>query len=331
MQHRIGSLDQPPETLFEGYPLYFAQNVVSIEAIHDKEETFGWLTTVSENQTSSPEHYYLYIDGKPDEPFGHWVFESGIFLTLFFLLKKQYPSLQLLSFNPKKYKQVFYNSLGLDSNSVVYTLQPKNTVIFTQWNSLGDHDIQRGKLFRHYSRGLYDLLVGHALPFAKPIDILYLPRGVNENYKSNDRYIPAQAGLLGSIKSVFPNTIIYHTDTTTTISEQIHIVRSSKIILLDYGSSLLVNGYFAHDSLVVVLGDFGHIHCKNPKPYTLLQETLARRNNYVYLPVHYDASTILTILREGVETGFQVHHHHYRCWRFLEGKTCDQCLASPLD
>jgi hypothetical protein len=170
--------------------LYFVENVVSIEAIHDKEEKFGWLATVSEHQKTSLEHYYLYIDGAPNDPFGHWVFESGIFLPLFFLLKKQYPLLQLFSFNPKKYKQIFYNSFGIDTNSVAYALEKNNTVIFTQWNSLGDHNTQRRELFRQYSRNFYESLVPRGMSLEKPIDILYLPRGKNENFVPNDRTIP---------------------------------------------------------------------------------------------------------------------------------------------
>jgi hypothetical protein len=330
MQRRIGAIDEQTNTMLGKYPLYFAHNVLSIESIHDREEKFGWLITESERKEDTSMNYYFYIDGKADDPFGHWVFESAIYLPLFFLLKKEYPSLRLLSMNPKKYKDVFYKGFGLEPHDISLILEPTNIVIFTQWNSLGDHNVLRRELFLDSARSFYTSLVPHSLALPKSIDILYLPRGSKENFKHNDRTIPAQPALIESIQSLFPNTVIYDTDTTSNICEQISILRSSKIILLDYGSSLLVNGYFAENSLVIVLGDFGHIHCKNPKPYLLLQETLRRGCNYIYIPVHYDAPSILGILAESIQTGFQVHQHKYTCWRFLEGKDCDKCESSPL-
>jgi hypothetical protein len=272
----------------------------------------------------------LYIDGKADEPFGHWVFESGIFLPLYHRLKKQYPLLRLLSMNSKKYKQIFYNGFRLNQEDISSEVEKTNTVIFVQWNSLGDHSIPRRYEFLNHAQSFYESLVTPKEKIKKSIDILYLPRGTKENYKSNDRHIPAQDTLLRSICSHFPSTVIYNTDETTNVCEQIHLVRSSKILLLDYGSSLLVNGFFAEDCLIVVLGDFGHIHCKNPKPYLLLQESLKRGCRYVYVPMECPADLLIGFLAESILKGFQIHTHRYNCWKLFENHECAECSSYPL-
>jgi hypothetical protein len=330
MSRRIGSLDEEPSEKLEDYSLYFAHNVRSIEAIFDNEEKFGWMVKEDNKDVEHIPFYYLYIDGKPDDPFGHWVFECGIYLPLFFLLKKKYSSLRIFSKNPKKYKEIFYNAFGIEGREISSDLESNNTVIFTQWNSLGDHSFPRRNEFLKHAQSFYNHLVPQGANLQKPIDILYLPRGTKENFKSNDRHIPAQDILLSRIQSYFPSTIVYDTDNTTNICDQINLVRSSKIILMDYGSSLLVNGFFAEDSIIIVLGDFGHIHCKNPKPYLLLQESLKRGCRYIYLPMHCPAELILHFIAESLVKGFEIYTHKYNCWKLFEGHTCEECTSYPL-
>jgi hypothetical protein len=328
MQRRIASLDDIPTSILDDYPLYLAYNVTSIEPVMNSDARFGWLVTESERSVS--EHLYLYLDGAADDPFGHWVFESGIFLPLFHRLKTRYPTIHLFSTNPKQYKEVFYKGFGIDTTDVVSAVEANNTVIFTQWNSLGDHDITRRTKYCIFLDSFYKSLISPLGNVDKTIDILYLPRGVKENFKINDRHIPAQRYLLDKIQSFFPTTVIYNTDTTTNIREQIQLVRSSKIILLDYGSSLLVNGFFAENSNIIVIGDFGHVHCTNPKPYMMLQETLKRGCNYMYLPIDCPAMYLLQVIYETIQHNFQPHTHIYNCWKKRELNDCHECLSNPL-
>jgi hypothetical protein len=187
MQRNIGSLDQPPEKYLEGYPIYFSKNVSSITAIRDKEELFGWSIVENQLQTAEEGQIYLYIDGASDDPFGHWVFECGIFLPLYCILKKHIPSVKLLSFNPKKYKQIFYTGFDVNESDITGELVPNNVVLFTQWNSLGDHIPERRDRFLYYARAFYHALVSKMPRLEKPISFLYLPRGIKENYKSRLR------------------------------------------------------------------------------------------------------------------------------------------------
>jgi hypothetical protein len=91
-----------------------------------------------------------------------------------------------------------------------------------------------------------------SIPHTKTIPFLYLPRGIKENMTgTNDRKYDVQPILKELIVSM--GGVVYETDNTTDLSEQIAMVRSSKYIILDYGSSLWVNGLFACDSRIICL------------------------------------------------------------------------------
>jgi hypothetical protein len=47
--------------------------------------------------------------------------------------------------------------------------------------------------------------------------------------------------------------VVYETDKTTRLDEQISIVSRANIIILDYGSNLWVNGCFANNSVILCL------------------------------------------------------------------------------
>lgn len=315
MQRRIGSLDIPPEKYIEGYPIYIAENVKTINAIRDKEEYFGWSIEEANGGISETTQICLYVDGAHDDPFGHWVFECGIFLPLYCVIKRHIPNLRLLSYNPKKYKTIFYKAYDIDESDIVSKLDEKNVVFFTQWNSLGDHIPERRDRFLQHVRLFYDTLISKMPPLSKPTSLLYLPRGIKENYKSNDRTISAQGQLIEHITNAIPNSRIYDTDDTENILDQLTVVRSTKYILLDYGSSLLVNGFFGENTTFFVIGDFGHIHCKNPKPYLMLNETIRRGCKYYYIPVHWPAFYILSFVIQQMNNPDEGYKHSCICWK----------------
>ena len=134
--------------------------------------------------------------------------------------------------------------------------------------------------------------------------------------------IPGQRELRTILTSYIPTAVIYDTDTTSSMRDQIELVRSARVLLVDYGSSLLVNGFFCQDSHIYVLGDFDHIHCKNPKPYFLLQDTLQRNCKYTYLPPHLPGHLIINLIANDIINGGSPFQHTYRCW-----KSCLECSS----
>ena len=54
--------------------------------------------------------------------FGHWIYESAIYLTYFSKLKSKYPELHIVvNKNPKRtYKTLFFKALGIDENDIYW-------------------------------------------------------------------------------------------------------------------------------------------------------------------------------------------------------------------
>ena len=205
-------------------------------------------------------HYYFSIETCSQDAFGHWVFESAIFFPLYFELKEKYPKLKILLKEQKNYKNLFFNHFGIEGLS--YELKLPNTVIFPKFIHLSA--IRNEFLSRFPLQEFLSHLLKNCPTLEKDIPILFLPRQSKENCYKNDRVcdytdIPEHTSM------------IYNTDTTTVLQDQINLVRRAKTIILDYGSSFSVNGMFAENSRIIVLGIFDH-HTKYPLPVKMYQE-----------------------------------------------------------
>lgn len=255
-QVKTGSVDTQPNFFIDGFPFYTVENVVNIEPNHtgvsENDCIFGWnVAQLNIDQTNTPKQYYLYFDTKFDDAFSHWVFESAIFLPFYTQLKEKYPSLKILCKQYKNFKQSFFKAYMLETD-VVYSIDTyENVVIFPRYTT--HHIRKRDEKHREILDIFYKSLVKDSAEVVKDIDILYLPRGSRENYKGNERLLDCQEKLIEYLKD-YPNAMIYYTDSTVNIVEQIHIIRRAKKILLDYGSNFLVNGFFAKNSEIVVIG-----------------------------------------------------------------------------
>lgn len=53
--------------------------------------------------------YYLIIDTKDYDAFGHWVFESAIYIPFYIKLKEIYPNIKIHLKSKKKFKDIFLN------------------------------------------------------------------------------------------------------------------------------------------------------------------------------------------------------------------------------
>ena len=124
----------------------------------------------------------------------------------------------------------------------------------------------------------------------------------------------------------FPSSVIYFTDNTKNIRDQITLVRRAKILIVDYGSNLLFNGFISEATKILVIGDFGHMHCKNPTPYLMIKETLMRGCEYYYLSMRVSCMEVLNKL-EGLINANEVQYKHtLRCWKMVEkNESCNGC------
>lgn len=269
----IGQNNTPPSFIIDDYQFDVQNGVTNISIQH--RDNYGWDIQYTDIDDSEVEEYYYYIDGIYDDAFSHWTHESGIYLYIFNKLKERYPRIKLLSFRKKGFKSIQYEAYGISPVTTIESI--KNKIIFIKTCSQADHT--ECEIYLTQVRRWYYHLKSLRPTVEKDIDILYLPRGTPDDYKGNDRSIPIQSSLIECINSL-NNTLVYFTSNTTNIADQISIIHRSKIIILNDGANLLVNGFFAENSHIIIIGSGNLRHFENPRPALIFYDSVAHGNKY---------------------------------------------------
>lgn len=243
-------------------------NVISI--VCQEKGKFGWenedgYEVFSSKSTNQEGQVYFLLDTHNQNAFAHWVFENFVYLHYFLELKQEFPSAKLVVYERKGYKSLFLENNGVHPSDIVdasevdfqyQTLNKNpieerqckpNRVFFHPYASLNSMTPQ---LYHRYHILSYQQTI-QALPKEKTIPVLYLPRGERENFAGLDRRYAVQSQCKELVKQL--GGFVFETDTNTDYWKQIQLVRSAKIILLDYGSNLWVNGFFSEDAHLLYL------------------------------------------------------------------------------
>lgn len=283
---KTGSFNDNPSYILDDYNIYEVKNVKTIHYHHklfDKSMyPFGYDIELNETEKII-DNYYFFMDTLFNDAFAHWIFESGIYIPLFKKLKEKYPSIKIYFKEIKSYKVALLNAFNI--YEYVTEIEPHNLICFPTYQSfhifLPEYtqsiDIMIDSKYISYLSKLYKLLVKSN---KKDIDILYLPRGNKENFKGNDRIINIQELLIEYINSI-PNCKILYTDKIINFNEQLEIISRAKVILLDYGSSLNVNGFFANDSNIIVIGY--DIHHEMQQILNYIYKDTIKRNKIIFI------------------------------------------------
>lgn len=255
-----------PSFYLDDYEVYELNNVVRIKTHHtlfDSTYDFGWDVVINDtietkNSREQTNPKYFFCDTLLEDAFGHWVFESAIYIPLYWKLKKEHPNLKWLLNNRKHFKEVLLKGAGLQEDDIVYNIDSyENTFYFPFYTS--HHDLTLDTKYKDKLKKFHEFFMNRFGTVEKTVDFLYLPRGIKENYVENDRLLTCQEELIQYF-SKKPNSKVLMTDTIDNFIEQLKILLSAKTIVLDYGSSFIVNSFFAKDSHVICIGfDVHHI------------------------------------------------------------------------
>jgi hypothetical protein len=215
---------------------------------------FSW-SIESETQGLLPDKLssrpiYFILDSQNHNAFSHWVFESFVWIRFFQTLQKDYPNIFLVLEEYKDYKKLFIRQYGVSLDRVCLhsEIKSQNYCFFHTYTSLNDLSIPP---IYYENVALFKQSLERP-PFEKDIPLLYLPRGTKENLQgTNNRMYNIQNELKDFVRIM--GGTVYETDKTTSLEEQIQIVKRSSLILLDYGSNLWVNGFFANNSKILCL------------------------------------------------------------------------------
>jgi hypothetical protein len=275
-----GGKNTEPHYSFEEGDLYEHSNVKRIEFHHRLFDTtfdFGWNIEIEDDSNKNPLYEeYFYCDTLFHDAFGHWVFESAIYAPLFFELKKKHPNLKWI-INKKKYKEIFFKAFGLETNDYSYEIKTHNNKIFFPFY-LSLHDTTLDEKYKTKLTKFHLLLNKKLSPVEKTLDYLYLPRGTKEDFQPNNRTLLCQDDLIRHF-SEKSNAKVLFTDEIDNYLDQMRIILSAKTIILDYGSSLFVNGFFSENAKIVCIGY--NIHHEIHVPNRMIIELLKKNGNTI--------------------------------------------------
>jgi hypothetical protein len=239
------------------------------------DHSFEWYIT-TDNEES--EDIYLILDTTFDNAFGHWVYDSAIYLQVYKELKELYPNLKLLLKKKRDYKLLFCKYFGVNEKDIIYSENevPKNkfclfpspiTSLFIK-EKIDD----REKMLQQYIKC-----------FDKDTEIknkyLLMPRQSKENYTNNN-----QKYNFDKIKNDINGSYdILNTDQITDLQKQVDLLQSSETIILTDGSPLLVNGLFVKGKKIIVVGDI--VTIKQSEWHYCLKhiiDCIKQRNDLIY-------------------------------------------------
>lgn len=201
------------------------------------------------SQVTAP--IYIIIDTKFHDAFGHWFFESAIWLPKIKAILDQFPSAKIHLKGIKGYKNQILSDFDITQDRLTTDLKANINccVCFNPCTSLNDsrENARFKELLNDFSK-----IICRSTP-SKTINYLLMPRQKKGNYASNDRQVNTDD--LEMILREMPNCEIFNSDISPTFENQISTVQASKHLLVADGSAFMVNAFLAKSSIIFVLGD----------------------------------------------------------------------------
>jgi len=220
------------------------------------EATFNtWIIQTNSTLSDiSSSNVYFIIDQCFHEAFGHWVYESAIYIPLFLRLKETYPLLKLALKTKKEFKLLFCKYFNITESDIVYQLPPTESNIGFFPSPITNLSYKQPNPTVHaYYENFFKLFQETPSVIKEPVDYLIMPRQSKENFWGNERTIPFQAIFDHFKYKTTKSHRVFHTDTVTDLIDQINELRSTKTIICHDGSALLVNGMFIQNKQILVV------------------------------------------------------------------------------
>jgi hypothetical protein len=233
------------------------------------------------NDNNDNNDYYFIFDSPGSDAFAHWIYESFIFFSYFFNILKKFPNIKILTKNTKKYVKNIFTYFEIKNDIVYNVLSTNNICFFPPVISLNDKKI---------NISLYnDLLLQYInyiklnVCYEQNNNILLLPRNTIDNYKYNDRYIANIEDIKKNI--LILGGVVINTYEMNNIKKQFDFINNSNIIILDYGSSYLVNCIFLNNKKIIVLDEKCLSSCQinGYESIKILHNIISKNNNVLII------------------------------------------------
>ncbi len=262
--------DSTPASLIvdDIYKLYVVRNV---EAYESTGLTTHRLTFRPVEKVGA--HYFV-IDLMEHDAFGHWVYESAVYLPLFKKLKTFFPTLRLLLKGSKTFKTLFLQYFKIPMTEVCYNLEPGNVCVFpspiTAMRDLSCTDA--------YMKIVDGFMLEFQGESTHRYDYVVLPRQKLENYAPNNRSYDMTT-IMTTLTGA--NYLVYNTDTDHSLEEQIAVVRSAPTVIVTDGSPFLVNLMFGQNQHFLVVDNLSQSLSVTFPKLRYIIDTACRNGNRV--------------------------------------------------
>ena len=238
------------------------------------------------------EEIYFMFDSPGEDAFAHWVYESFIFYPMLQKLNEKYKNIKIVTKNTKKYVKLLCNFFNIKNKLINYIESDNNVCFFPPVLALNDLYINHELYILYINKFIYDInskIENVNLSINK---ILCLPRNNVDNYKHNDRSIE-------HIESIKKNVIdlggvVLNSYELNNLFLQFSIINNSQNIIVDYGSSFLVNCIFCKNKKIIVLDNTcsmnSQIHIVSIK---ILCDIIVSNNDVIILTNYKESSDVM--------------------------------------
>ena len=259
-------------------------------------------TTQTIDENESTQYYYIF-DCPGENAFAHWVYESFIFFDYFLEIRKLYPNIKILTSCKSRFIKSFFKLFSID-NEIVYNIDnPNNNVcFFSPVLSLNVSNFDKNisnidrELFKRQIKKFIDKI--KSIINNEPNDIqktLFLPRNTKENYVGNDRIVYKSAEIEQHI--IQHGGSVLNTYQINNLKLQFEIINSFKTIILDFGSSLLVNCIFLNNKNIICIYENNPFYTFTNYPaYGIIYECIQNNNNIIFVKTKDNLNAIKELI-----------------------------------
>ena len=271
---------------------------------HDK---FGNLNVKVRNNITNNNHYYktnksYYFILDTSTAFAHWIYESFIFISELIELNKTNNNIKILTKNNKKYVKSFLKFFNIN-NEIVNTIDNYNNITYSPlFMSLNfTHKNPKNDNYFNYHLDYYiDYIKNNIINIPSINKCVFLPRNDLENF------VEIKINNKDKIKEIIINNggIVLDTYHLNNIKYQFSILNNSDTIIIDFGSSFLVNCIFLKNKKIYLLiNNYNNYHAQmRNNPYiNYFVQTRILNNNYVKLIYPHQLDLIENISKPTIE------------------------------
>jgi hypothetical protein len=241
--------------------------------------------------TKGNHEIYFLVDTPNHNSFGHFIFESSIYINMYNKLRKLFDGIKVLLVSPAKYKHLILKYFGINESDIVSTFGTyDNLCIIPQFEQCSLNSKDHINEFTRTLSVIYPIYNNYkSSNIKKSIDIMIMPRHKIENNPPTDRIIDT-TDIENNLKKI-PNCEVFDTTAIDSLENQINKIKQTEILIVPDGSSILVNGFFASNSIIIVLG-FGTLNQTN---------TDAPKIKYIHKYIAMNNSVIFIVNRQVID------------------------------